>query len=68
MALPCGVRRVADQPDERYGFGIMMTDERKKRVKMAAGGTIGAVVGAKIGAGIGIAGAFGAIAGTLPAL
>ena len=44
----------------------MMTDERKKRVKMAAGGTIGAVVGAKIGAGLGIAGAFGAIAGTLP--
>ena len=43
-----------------------MTDERKKRVKMAAGGTIGAVVGAKIGAGLGIAGAFGAIAGTLP--
>ena len=46
----------------------MMTNERKKRVKMAAGGTIGAVVGAKIGAGLGIAGAFGAIAGTLPAL
>ena len=44
----------------------MMTDKRKKRVKMAAGGTIGAVVGAKIGAGLGIAGAFGAIAGTLP--
>ena len=31
----------------------MMTDKRKKRVKMAAGGTIGAVVGAKIGAGLG---------------
>ena len=35
-----------------------MTNERKKRVKMAAGGTIGAVVGAKIGAGLEIAGAF----------
>ena len=43
-----------------------MTDERKKKAKMAAGGTVGAVVGMKIGAGLGIAGAFGAIAGTLP--
>ena len=43
-----------------------MTDERKKKVKMATGSAIGAVVGAKIGAGLGIAGAFGAIAGTLP--
>ena len=43
-----------------------MTDERKKKAKMVAGGTIGAVVGMNIGAGIGIAGGFGAIAGTLP--
>ena len=51
------------EPDERQGSGIngyagiMMTDERKKRVKITAGGTIGAMVGAKIGAGLGIAGA-----------
>ena len=43
-----------------------MTDDTKKKAKMAATGSVCAIVGAKVGAGIGIAGFFGAIAGTWP--